>query len=419
MNGLNATSKSKKEMLDRLPQLPLFSPLLLLDLQADGSSPSQNRASAAAGTVQPQPQVPPIGQEAMAALGWLAHTSAAAATSMGGGSCCALPPVRIQLPSGMQAPTQGWVPAGAAADQAAVPCIQQPGPLVPAAAAAAPVLLPAQPADSQATMASAGAAAQAQRQLQGSPEVGQQQWRGQANGVPLLDMAAPTQQGAAAAVDASAVPVEQQGASAPEWLVQGIAGVSERSQGSRDIVEGRQLLGRRWVGGEGLLHALTLLETLCAGLGRCWSVHMLHLRCLQRMLQQVTTHSQLSSPLITPRPNLPPPPTLLGWRLCCWTTLSRTTRRASPTRWRRGCRRASEHRCRPSAPCWLAALCCTAALLLSWMLVLAHMVIPPTKLLPPSLRPSLPCRVVEPVGVDHDEDCPPGCTQRHAFFYVR
>lgn len=34
-----------------------------------------------------------------------------------------------------------------------------------------------------------------------------------------------------------------------------------------------------------------------------------------------------------------------GWRLCCWRTLSRTTRRASPTRWRRGCRRASERCC--------------------------------------------------------------------------
>lgn len=252
VNGLNATSKSKKEMLDRLPQLPLFSPLLLLDLQADGSSPSQGRPTAAAGTVQPQPQVPSIGQEAMAALGWLAHTSAAAASSMGGGSCCALPPVRIQLPPGMQAPTQGSIPACAAADQAAVPCIQQPGPLVPAAAAAAPVLSPAQPADSQATMASAGAAGQAQRQLQGSPEVGQQQWRGQASGVPLPGVAVPAQQAAAAAVDASAEPVEQQGAAAPEWLVQGIAGVAERSQGSRDVVEGRQLLGRRWMGGDDL-----------------------------------------------------------------------------------------------------------------------------------------------------------------------
>jgi hypothetical protein len=27
--------------------------------------------------------------------------------------------------------------------------------------------------------------------------------------------------------------------------------------------------------------------------------------------------------------------------------------------------------------------------------------------------------VVEAVGVDHDEDCPQGCTQRHAFHYVR
>lgn len=37
-------------------------------------------------------------------------------------------------------------------------------------------------------------------------------------------------------------------------------------------------------------------------------------------------------------------------------------------------------------------------------------------------RPAPPrpaCRVVDPVGVDHDEDCPPGCRQRHAFHYVR
>ena len=27
--------------------------------------------------------------------------------------------------------------------------------------------------------------------------------------------------------------------------------------------------------------------------------------------------------------------------------------------------------------------------------------------------------MVEAVGVDHDEDCPQGCPQRHAFFYVR
>ena len=29
------------------------------------------------------------------------------------------------------------------------------------------------------------------------------------------------------------------------------------------------------------------------------------------------------------------------------------------------------------------------------------------------------CRVVEAVGAAHDEDCPPGCAQRHAFHYVR
>lgn len=28
-------------------------------------------------------------------------------------------------------------------------------------------------------------------------------------------------------------------------------------------------------------------------------------------------------------------------------------------------------------------------------------------------------RVVEPVGLDHDEECPPACPQRHAFHYVR
>jgi hypothetical protein len=41
----------------------------------------------------------------------------------------------------------------------------------------------------------------------------------------------------------------------------------------------------------------------------------------------------------------------------------------------------------------------------------------------PTIRPCLPacppCRVVEAVGVDHDDDCPPGCSQRHAFHYVR
>ena len=38
----------------------------------------------------------------------------------------------------------------------------------------------------------------------------------------------------------------------------------------------------------------------------------------------------------------------------------------------------------------------------------------------PLPRPAvLPRRVIEPVGLEHDEDCPPGCPQRHAFHYVR
>lgn len=229
-------------MLDRLPQLPLFSPLLLLD--PDGSSPSQGQAGAAA-SAQPQAQAQPIGQEAMAALGWLSHTSAAAAaTSMGGGSCCPLPPVRIQLPPGMRVPAAGAAPTGAAAHQAAVSGIRQPAITPPAAAlAAGPAQLFPQPADSQATMASAGAAAQGQRPLQSSPEVGQQPLLGLMADMSMPAPAAPAQQAASeAAADAAE---EQQGGFAPDWLVQGIASVAERSQGSRDAVEGRQLLGRR------------------------------------------------------------------------------------------------------------------------------------------------------------------------------
>ena len=228
-NGLNAASRTKKEMLDRLPQLPLFSPLCLAP---EGGSGSGSGTGPQAG---PQPQVQLVDPEAMAALGWLEPSSAAAATSMGGGSCCALPPVRIQLPPGMQAPAAGAAAAlaQAAAHQPPAPAVPQQGPAAPASAAAA--LTPPQPADSQATEASAGAAAQGQRALQRSPEVGQpQQWL------------------QAAAEEEAAEEVQQQeedGTAPPDWLVQGIAAVGERSQGSRDTAEGRQLLGRRWVVG--------------------------------------------------------------------------------------------------------------------------------------------------------------------------
>ena len=33
--------------------------------------------------------------------------------------------------------------------------------------------------------------------------------------------------------------------------------------------------------------------------------------------------------------------------------------------------------------------------------------------------PVCPTRVVEHIGMVHDEGCQPGCTQRHAWFYVR
>ncbi|PRW33917.1 hypothetical protein C2E21_7441 [Chlorella sorokiniana] len=154
VNGLNASSKSKKEMLDRLPQLPLFSPLLLLDPELDGSGPGLDSTGAAAAA------------------------AAAHATDAGEG---------------------------------------------------------------------------------------------------------------------------QQDGAAPEWLVQGIASVAERSQGSRDAVDGRQLLGRRV--------AFVLLEEF-----------------------------EQDDP--------------------------------------QGITDALEAGVQEG-------------------------------------------QVVEPVGVDHDEDCPPGCTQRHAFFYVR
>lgn len=242
VNGLSAPSKTKKEMLDRLPQLPLFSPLLLMDPEPDSGGPRTGGGAAAA---QAQAQVQPIGQEAMSALGWLAHTSAAAATSMGGGSCCALPPVRIQLPPGMQAPAAAA--HHAAAHHAPAPAVRQPAPPAPAAAEATAALPPPQPPDSQVTMASAGEAAQGRRPLQSSPEVGQQQRPGHINGGTMPIIGVPAQHATVAEPDAAEAAEEQQGSRAPEWLVQGIAGVAERSQGSHDTVEGRQLLGRRWV----------------------------------------------------------------------------------------------------------------------------------------------------------------------------
>jgi len=146
-----------------------------------------------------------------------------------------------------------------AAHQAPVPGPRQPAPAAAAAPAAGPAQSFLQPADSQATMASAGAAAQGQRPLQSSPEVGQQPLLGQVNDVSMPSVGAPAQQAASEAA-ADAVE-EQQGGSAPDWLVQGITSVAERSQGSRDRVEGRQLLGRRWVGAaavEGQFRHLTL-----------------------------------------------------------------------------------------------------------------------------------------------------------------
>lgn len=222
VNSLSAGSRPKKELIDRVAHLPLFTPTCLLP---DAAAP-------AVATAAPQPATP-VGTDAMAALGWLAPSAtAAAATSLGGGSCCALPPVRIRLLEGMQAPAAAQARAVAAG-------LQQQAAAAPAAAA--PQSLPA---DSQATMASASGGAVA-RAVQVSPEVAQQQRQQVAHPQQHAPLSGQALEGSGSAGLAPSEKEEEEDLEPPAWLVQGIAAVADRSQGSHGAAEGHQLLGRR------------------------------------------------------------------------------------------------------------------------------------------------------------------------------
>ena len=243
VNGLNAGSRPRKELLDRLaPGMRLFTPLCLLP--DDGTGPGGSAlpqaaaaaaAAAAGGQVPAAPQLP-LDDESLASLGWTVAPPAGAAACANGSSCCALPAVRIH------------VPEGALTAMHVAP--------VPAPVAAQLPVQPAQPADSQATVASVGAAAGL---LHNSPEVAQQppQWlpvhRGQLQ--PAAAEAQGSQGGASGSgwgqqalqADAQSELEDVQGEqpAPPAWLAAGIASVGESSQGSADAVAGQQLLGRR------------------------------------------------------------------------------------------------------------------------------------------------------------------------------
>ena len=78
-----------------------------------------------------------------------------------------------------------------------------------------------------------------QRILQTSPEVAAQH-------APPLGLQQPDQgMAAAGAGNMAAAEEAEAGLEPPQWLVQGLGIVAERSQGSRDGVQGAGLLGRK------------------------------------------------------------------------------------------------------------------------------------------------------------------------------
>ena len=372
INGLNAGSRSRKELLDRLaPGMRLFNPLCLLpDGGAGPAGGSSLLQAAVAAADAPRGQMPapqlPLDEESLASLGWTVALPAGAAVPSlqvygggggGGSSCCALPAVRIQVPEGaLLAMEMGSVPAAGTAQQPAQPA------------------LPEQPADSQATVASAGAAAGLLRNsVQRSPEVAQQplqppQWlpvqRGQlqpaaagaqarlggASGIGWGQQQQQQQEDSQEEMEDD-LPEQPEQLAPPAWLAAGIASVGESSQGSADAVAGQQLLGRRQV--ESARHAC-MLACLLACMERDW--------CTAHWTSALNTSTSPASgchgptcppptcpparpsvclsacPLPCPLPRGPP----AGWPLCCWKTLSRATPEASQTLWRRGCRRGSE-----------------------------------------------------------------------------
>lgn len=253
VNGLNAGSRNKKEMHDRMGSMQLFSPLCLVPDGAGSAGRSSGSTStplgAAAGADAAQAALSPLPDaDCMAALGWLAPsvgTAALEVAASAAGSCCALPPVRVRLREADLAEA-GVAGAGAAAARAPL-CARMAQQHHPQQ------LQQAQPADSQATLASAGAPAGILSHVVVSPKAG--------------PSSGPAAAGGAAREDACWGDVQDEGQEeqaeleGPEWLMQGIAAVAERSQGSSEAVAGRQLCGRRWVlrlGGRACCTAETL-----------------------------------------------------------------------------------------------------------------------------------------------------------------
>jgi hypothetical protein len=263
INGLNAGSRSRKDLLDRLaPGMRLFNPLCLLPDDGGGAGGGSSLLPAAAGAAAaasggqvPAPPQLPLDEESLASLEWTVPPPAGAAASplqaCGGGSssCCALPAVRIQVPEGALVPIEVAPPPAVVAPQQLLPL-----------------------ADSQATVASVGAAAGLLRNsAQRSPEVAQQppQWlpvqrrqpqpvgaeaQGRLGGFSGIGWGQQVQMQQQQAMQEESqeeqeddLPEQPERLAPPAWLAAGIASVGEGSQGSADAVAGQQLLGRRQV----------------------------------------------------------------------------------------------------------------------------------------------------------------------------
>ena len=270
VNGLHSGSRTRRELLERLqqagPALHLLSPLCLTAAlhsgdaagNAAGGGPSGDQA-----VVLPQGGVDlDLDEEAVASLGWIAQGAAGGSGAGAGGSCaascCPLPDVCVCVPAsghqfGAGDDSGSEDPATAAA--AAAAGARGAGEWREAAVAPQHQAEPA--ADSDATQASQPGARQLQVQL--SPVAA----AAVAAAATEDDSEVPEAGGkqlhrvptAAAAAVEGAEEVEEwedgaeNGAAAPpEWLLQGLAAVAERSQGSVDVVEGEHLRGRRWVG---------------------------------------------------------------------------------------------------------------------------------------------------------------------------
>lgn len=227
VNGCAMGSRTKREVLDRLPPMPLFSPLCILTPADSGAARHPPSASNKSGDCI-------LDDGALAALqtlGWLDAEAVPPVQAHRGGSCCPLPDVRVQA--------QGGDSGGLAALAACSPSNEQPdppahelhqpvSPLAGGAAATAAELRlsPPQPADSQATEASLGTAACCNQAVQSSPDA--------------------VQQGAAAAAEHGEVTEQRCVPEPPAWLAEGVARVGQRSQGSLEAAAAGQLLGRRW-----------------------------------------------------------------------------------------------------------------------------------------------------------------------------